>query len=152
MSARSKPCKDCKAEWERRGIEPPKYPRPAPYPGPRCCSHNRQAKRLAKAGAHEKRVQNVYGLKPGQYWEMYKHQGGKCAICQRATGQTRMLSVDHSHATGLARGLLCRPCNDMIGHGRDAPEFFIRAARYLNMPPARQLGIRAVHEDHRKEE
>lgn len=145
-------CKDCKAERERRGEGLPKYPRPAPYPGPRCSSHDRQKKRAAKSGAHERRVRKTYGLKPGQYWEIYVFQGGRCAICRRATGQTRALSVDHDHKTGLVRGELCRPCNDMLGHGRDDPGFFVRAAQYLNNPPAKQLGIEAIHEDFRKEE
>lgn len=152
MTGDARPCKDCKAEWERRGEEPPKYPRKAPHPGPRCASHDRQKKRAAKAGAHETRVQKTYGLKQGQYLEIYQFQGARCAICRRATGQTRMLSVDHDHRDGLVRGLLCRPCNDMLGHGRDDPSFFVRAAQYLNHPPARQLGIEAVHEDNRKEE
>lgn len=144
-------CKDCEDERERRGDPPPRFPRPAPYPGPRCASHNRQKKRAAKSGAHEKRVQKVYGLKPGQYWEIYRFQGDLCAICRRATGASRNLSVDHSHATGLARGLLCRPCNDLLGLARDDPMFFVRAAQYLNNPPAKQLGIKAMHEDMRKE-
>lgn len=145
-------CKDCAAEQARRGDPPPKNPRPAPYPGPRCASHDRQKKRLAKAGAHERRVQKTYGLKPGQYWEIYRFQGSTCAICRRATGASRNLSVDHDHKTGLVRGLLCRPCNDMLGQARDEAAFFVRAAQYLNRPPARELGIEAVHEENRKDE
>lgn len=147
-------CVDCKAERERRGDPPPRWPRKVAGGGvrsPRCASHLRQKKRADKARVHERRVQKTYGLKPGQYWEIYKFQGGKCAICRRATGQTRALSVDHDHKTGLVRGECCRQCNDMLGHGRDDPAFFIRAAQYLNNPPAKQLGIVAIHEDEREE-
>ena len=144
-------CKDCKAERERRGKPRPAAVRPVlAGSGGRCHTHNVQRKRLVKAGAHERRVQKVYGLKPGQYGEIYLFQKGVCAICRRATGATRNLSVDHDHRSGVVRMLLCRPCNDMLGHGRDDPEFFRRAAALLINPPAKQLGIVAIHEDFRK--
>lgn len=149
---RGKECKDCKAERERRGLPFPAHPRPlVAGSGGRCATHLRQAKRLAKSGAHERRVQKTYGLQPGQYGEIYLHQGGVCAICQRATGATRALSVDHDHKTGLVRGLLCSTCNKLLGHLRDDAEAARRIAGYLVSPPARQLGITAVHEDFRKE-
>jgi hypothetical protein len=150
---RGKECKDCKAERERRGLPYPVNPRPlVEDSGGRCYTHKVQRKRLVKAGAHERRVQKVYGLKPGQYGEIYLHQKGVCAICRVATGATRNLSVDHDHKTGLVRGLLCRPCNDLLGHLRDDIEAARRVAGYLILPPARVLNIIAVHEDFRKEE
>lgn len=85
---------------------------------------------------HRARVAKVYGIEPDDYDRLYCYQEGRCAICQRATGKTRRLSVDHNHETGRVRGLLCRPCNDMLGHGRDDPAFFERAMWYLNDPPA----------------
>jgi hypothetical protein len=150
---RGKECKDCKAERERRGLPYPANPRPIKAgTGGRCHTHGVQAKRLSKAGAHERRVQKVYGLQPGEYGRIYLYQGQVCAICGRATGATRALSVDHDHATGLVRGLLCRPCNDLLGHIRDQVSVARRIVRYLLSPPARELGITALHEDFRKEE
>lgn len=146
-------CIDCEAEREQRGLPVPANPRPAPYGGPRsplCASHFRSRKKLSKSGAHERRVQKVYGFKPGQYGQIYLAQGGKCAICQRADGSTRRLSVDHDHKTGLVRGLLCRPCNDILGHLRDDAEAARRIVHYLIRPPAQVLGIVAVHEENRK--
>jgi hypothetical protein len=84
-------------------------------------------------------VAKVYGIQPDDYDKMYAAQAGKCAICRRATGLTRRLSVDHDHATGKVRGLLCRVCNDMLGHARDDIEFFARAMQYLNDPPANSI-------------
>lgn len=150
MSKRNKECKDCAAERERRGQPPAKYPRAATYPGPRCYSHHKQHRRLAKSGAHERRVQSEYGLAPGEYGRLYLFQGQVCAICRRATGKTRALSVDHDHRTGLVRGLLCRPCNDMLGHLRDDPVAAARVLEYLRRPPAFHLGIHALHKDFRE--
>lgn len=121
-----KKCRDC----------PPSSGRAAPYPGPRCSTHNREIKKVRRQAAHEKRVGKVYGLKPGQYEQLYAAQGGVCYICQRATGRTRKLSVDHNHETGYVRGLLCRPCNNFIGHLRDDPELAYRMYDYLVDPPA----------------
>jgi len=151
---RNPECIDCKAERERRGEPYPKQPRPANYGGPRsprCWTHQKQRQRASKAGLHERRVQKVYGLQPGQYGKLYIHQDKVCAICRRANGKTRKLSVDHDHKTGLVRGLLCRPCNDILGHLRDDHEAARRLVAYLLHPPAQHLGIVAYHEDQRKE-
>lgn len=114
-------CKDCE----------PDSSRPAPYPGPRCATHHRRHRNAQKKRNHERMVARTYGLKPGEYERMYKEQGGVCAICRRATGATKRLAVDHDHNTGLVRGLLCGPCNKLVGYFRNSPEAFDRAAAYL---------------------
>jgi hypothetical protein len=84
-------------------------------------------------------VIRTYGLAPGDYDRLYGSQNGTCALCLRATGKSKRLAVDHDHKTGAVRGLLCGPCNKLIGHARDEPEFFDRAAEYLRNPPATML-------------
>src|SRR5574341_1516779 len=64
-------------------------------------------------------------------WEDYERllieQQGRCALCE-----TRPLShVDHDHATGTVRGLLCRPCNLGLGLFDDSPVVLARAIQYL---------------------
>lgn len=115
-------CKDCHGA----------YTRPAPYPGPRCFTHNKQFKAQQKQRAHELMVTKTYGIEAGEYERLYKAQGGKCAICQYATGQSKRLAVDHNHNTGVVRGLLCGPCNQFVGRLRDSPEAFLRAYKYLS--------------------
>ena len=129
-----KVCKDCIADFAITSV------RPAPHPGPRCKTHWLRRRKETRAKAHASHVQKTYGLGEHDYGKLYEAQGGVCAICQRATGATRKLSVDHDHSCcsgGVScgycvRGLLCRPCNDMLGHARDSWEFFARAIRYLN--------------------
>jgi hypothetical protein len=59
-----------------------------------------------------------------------------CAICERAKGVVKKLSIDHDHSTGYVRGLLCGPCNKVLGHFRDDPAMGARVFYYLSKPPA----------------
>lgn len=102
----------------------------------RCTS---EVRREVSDRAHRARVARVYGIEPGDYDKLYAAQGGRCALCLRATGASRRLSVDHDHATGKVRGLLCRTCNGILGHARDDPYYFDRAWRYLVLPPANSV-------------
>ena len=128
QSGGTKVCKDCGGGK-----------RPAPHPGPRCATHHRDEQKRRKQAAHEARVQKVYGLAPGDYERLYAFQGGRCALCRRASGKTKRLAVDHDHATGSVRGLLCSGCNRLLGHARDDAAFFIRAWSYLKLPPYQLL-------------
>lgn len=138
MTEVTKICKDCYPPGTLLSALR-KKPRPAPHPGPRCTTHWREKQKAVKAANHEKRVQNTYGLEAGEYARLYTFQGGLCALCRRATGASRRLSVDHDHATGEVRGLLCRPCNTLLGHARDKLSFFRRGIGYLTMPPFRAM-------------
>lgn len=104
--------------------------------------NERNAERIAeyrrknRAKKHAYDVCRRFGLLAGEYEKLKSYQGGKCAICQRATGRTKRLAVDHDHKTRQVRGLLCSTCNHMLGHGRDNASMFLRAIEYLNDPPA----------------
>lgn len=134
-------CKDCVAAAEEfPHLPPPKVWRPVvEKSGGRCATHWRVEKKRRREAAHEKAVQRTYGLSEGEYAALYEFQGGKCALCRRATGKTRRLSVDHDHKTGEVRQLACRPCNTMLGHARDSIEFFQRCIDYLTDPPYRRF-------------
>lgn len=123
-------CKDCPAGGRLRS---------APHPGPRCATHHREHRARARRQAHEHAVAGRYGLEPGDYDRLYRHQGGRCAICQRATGRSKRLAVDHDHKTGEVRGLLCSTCNRFVGRLRDSAVAFARGCVYLADPPARQV-------------
>ncbi len=68
-----------------------------------------------------------------EYNRMLTAQGGVCAICGVKTARKGWrLAVDHCHATGRVRGLLCHRCNSAIGMMRESAELMRRAADYLN--------------------
>lgn len=70
-----------------------------------------------------------YGLTVQQYVDMLTEQGGLCAICRQESD--KVLCVDHDHATGVVRGILCRECNLALGNLKDDPVVVTAAAAYL---------------------
>lgn len=70
-----------------------------------------------------------YGLTLDDYNDMVEAQGGKCAICGIAPEY--LLRVDHDHATGAVRQLLCIKCNLALGYVNDNPELALRVSDYL---------------------
>lgn len=78
-------------------------------------------------------LKHKYGLTPADYARMLEEQGGVCAICggePQTNGKARF-NVDHCHATGRVRSLLCFPCNSGIGRFKDDPELLRKAIAYL---------------------
>jgi hypothetical protein len=52
------------------------------------------------------------GISWEEYVRLLNAQNGVCAICKRQEQQSgKKLAVDHDHATGAIRGLLCADCN-----------------------------------------
>lgn len=92
--------------------------------------------RLRSEQTHARHILATYGITADEYQRIYQYQGGRCALCRRATGATRRLAVDHCHATGRVRGLCCKYCNRLLGFARDSVDFFRRCIAYLEHPPA----------------
>lgn len=72
----------------------------------------------------------LYGLAPDQYEAMLVAQRGVCAACRSAPSR-RPLAVDHDHATGAVRGLLCGPCNLALGLLGDSVDRVMLLADYI---------------------
>ena len=119
------PCRKCK----------PGSKRPTRESG-LCATHEREERNRKAHRSWESHIRRTYGISADDYLRILARQGGRCAICGRANGRTRRLSVDHDHKTGIVRGAICRVCNDMLGHLRDDPGRLRAAAEYLEHPPA----------------
>lgn len=60
------------------------------------------------------------------------HNNGHCDICgTREPGGSGGWHVDHNHATGRLRGVLCANCNRGLGYFKDNPDMLDAAVRYL---------------------
>ena len=82
-------------------------------------------------------LQRKFNIDLEQYQALFKQQNGLCAICQKPEKvQSRMLSVDHDHKTGVIRGLLCHRCNLGIGYFKDDVSLLQAAAKYLSPKPS----------------
>lgn len=133
-------CVDC----EKEGLP---LTRKATRPGPLCVTHRRQRRKTASERRWELGTLPKYKMTRETYEALYELQGGRCGICRRANGKTKRLSVDHDHSCcpttptcgQCTRGLLCGPCNRLLGFARDAVEFFRRCIDYLENPPFQKL-------------
>ena len=93
--------------------------------------------RRSREDGREYILKNVYGMTTGEHERMLASQAGVCKICcQEETrvhkdGSPVNLHVDHDHATGMVRGLLCHRCNIGLGSFNDDPSRLRAAANYL---------------------
>jgi hypothetical protein len=139
-----KVCKDCRADLGEVDFAV-SVKRPAPYPGPRCATHHHAEKRRRRLASANRRVEKKYRIPPELYETLYEFQGGRCAICQRATGASKRLAVDHDHRLAMThghphdegcpecvRGLVCSTCNDVLAHFRSDPACANRAKMMLS--------------------
>lgn len=69
--------------------------------------------------ARKRRRYTKYQVPPGWETETLERQGGKCGnpACGATEpgGRWKTWNIDHNHATGRARGLLCSRCNKGVG-------------------------------------
>jgi hypothetical protein len=94
---------------------------------------NKQRLRARYPKVRAWKLMRVYGLTVEDYDRMYEEQGGACAICRnpKNDGPRPSLHVDHDHATGEVRGLLCNLCNVGLGSFGDDIERLGQAIAYL---------------------
>lgn len=79
------------------------------------------------------RLKNIWGLTEEAFEEMLRLQDGGCAICKSTEPRGRgKFHVDHDHATGKIRGLLCHSCNTGLGQFKDSVGRLSAAIDYLN--------------------
>lgn len=68
-----------------------------------------------------------YGMTEAEVEEAVERQGGFCLICLHR----RALHVDHDHASGGVRGLLCFRCNGGLGQFKDDAQVLRSAVDFL---------------------
>ena len=77
-------------------------------------------------------LRHRFNLTIGEYDKILEKQQGKCAICGGGKEKQKYkFAVDHCHATGKIRGILCRNCNVGLGFFKDNPRSLTNALTYL---------------------
>lgn len=81
-------------------------------------------------------LRRKYGVTLEWHRKKLFDQNGVCAICSKPEtvkikGKLIAMPVDHDHATGKPRGLLCTKCNRALGLFLDDPEILQKAILYL---------------------
>jgi hypothetical protein len=66
----------------------------------------------------ETRLRRLYGMSSAEVRTLVEAQGGMCAVC----GKRPAKHVDHDHATGRVRGVLCFQCNAALGQVEDSTD------------------------------
>jgi len=72
-----------------------------------------------------------YGLDARDWQEMFRKQGGACAICRREFEDALKPVTDHCHEYDHVRALLCNRCNVLLGQACDEQTVLFQAAEYL---------------------
>lgn len=139
-------CETCGAEFrplrsKQRWCTPQCY-RQSQHYRDQLAETNRK-RRLAHAADPSKRradnfKQNIrkYGLTVAEFEAKLAAQGGRCMICAKppklnGIRAASRLHVDHDHATGAVRDLICTNCNQGLGYFKDDPVLMRAAAEYI---------------------
>lgn len=127
-------CPDCLAIWtkaetkRRQDAWRAANPEHVRAQGRRNYQRNAHRMRDAKLEWHYRRN---YGITRAERDQMLVEQGGRCLVCGSDQWGKKGPSVDHCHATGKVRGLLCSKCNTMIGLAKEDPVILAAAIEYL---------------------
>lgn len=101
-------------------------------------------------------LKSSYGITKDEWYWLLEQQGGTCALCKRLPDASKAsLAVDHSHqccgrnraCKGCIRGLLCRPCNTMLGLAELSEQNSSRFADYLVVRPFAKEGDQGARQD-----
>lgn len=90
-------------------------------PGKAVCDNCRvDPRKYREAHEHRRRLRK-YGIDQERYDRMLAEQDGRCPGCRTTDPGVKGWCIDHCHATGRVRALLCMRCNTMIGLANEDP-------------------------------
>lgn len=98
------------------------------------CNHcrNEQRKKWGKETGYKTQPTKwaKFKLTEEQYNQYFVDAGHKCSCCG-ATSQERRLCLDHCHATGKIRGVLCNNCNTALGLVHESTDVLYNLIKYI---------------------
>lgn len=99
-----------------------------------CMSTYRKEWESNSDNQRRRKLWSKYKLTLEDYDNMFWEQEGMCAICESPetrNAKYNFFPVDHCHATGKVRALLCDYCNVGLGRFEDDIERLKEAIKYL---------------------
>ncbi len=76
-----------------------------------------------------------YGITLKQYQDLFISQDNRCGICgkyqEKNPSRSQVFHLDHDHASGKVRGILCQPCNLGLGLFKDNIQTLENTVSYL---------------------
>jgi hypothetical protein len=100
-----------------------------------CKSCRKEYDRLKYARDPKKQISATlkykYGVSLQQKQNMIASQNGGCVICKTKLDNGKHTCVDHCHATGKVRQILCKHCNSLLGNCKENIETLKNAIQYL---------------------
>lgn len=105
------------------------------------CVRVKNKKLWAEGSVRDAVYRRKYGISLHQYQSLLQAQNGACKICgtndpKGHGSKNGRFFVDHCHATGVVRGLLCHHCNIGIGAFADDLARLQKAIEYLSQAGA----------------
>jgi hypothetical protein len=132
----TKPCKYCGQEKDDDAFYR-FYDRWADkhYLSSRCKPCHQSYKKLNPNTPRNRKAEKLqlrYGLTYEDWERIREAEDFACMICGITEVELgRKLDVDHCHDSGKVRGVLCNPCNTVLGHARDNVAILEAATAYL---------------------
>jgi hypothetical protein len=93
-----------------------------------CHNKNGYESKEQNGGYRNYHLRLRYGITAEEVDRLIEKQNGVCPICQTEPNRWH---VDHDHATGEVRGMLCHHCNTALGNLRDDVKRLERAIAHL---------------------
>jgi hypothetical protein len=91
--------------------------------------------------ARKQNLRAKYGLTLEQFDAWWTQVGGRCEVCgQRLERRRGGHAIDHDHATGALRGLLCNGCNIALGMLREDIGRVLALGVYIEKHAAQAAG------------
>lgn len=100
-------------------------------PRGRALAAARTRKRRTTQVQYASMIKFEYGLGVEDVARMFNDQACRCPGCGILLTLGRETHIDHCHATGRVRGLLCRGCNNALGCAKDSPAVLSALIAYL---------------------
>ena len=98
-----------------------------PYCKPCHNARGHETRQRLYGGGRHYHLKRRYGIGAAEVEELIRAQGGVCAVCREHAPE----HVDHDHATGKVRGVLCFGCNGGLGQFQDNVDWMARAIDYI---------------------